>query len=725
MKDNFRIAHVLNYLGIGGLELGVLRQSILLSKQGFEVTIICFKCHEDFLPAIPDNIKIVKLDRRAGFDCRLIFRLRSILKKQDYHILHSHNWGTFLYSVLAAKLAGVPVVIHGEHGRESEEILFSKKRVLMNKMLFALCDRMTTVSKDIAEDWKKQNVLSPWRIAAIENGIDLSSFRLDVSKTECRMTIGLPMDKIIIGTVVGLIRPVKDLKTLILAFHSLMRQHPHLHLAMVGYGDDIESLQLFAAKLGVKEHVTFLGKRKDIQCVLQAMDIYVNSSLYEGMSNTLLEAMAMAKPVVATRVGGTPYIIEDGWNGLLVPCKSPEKLAHAIDLLLNDEKLAAQLGANGRQAIESRHNVRQTIYAYAHLYSSSYSHSLKKESLLKAKAKNVALQAVCPFVHSRKQRIKPGLHVLTSHQVVPFDRWFQVLQPSQAIPRETFEREVLFLLENARPIGAEEMADRLGSRYGFDEPLFSITFDDGYKDVVDYAFPFLRDQRVPFFIFLVAKPFIERQGIWCNDVFKYVHALFHQDAEGWMDFSKSYEWFFSKNGYAHSLDINGLLKQLFRDLNLKDADFRDRVVDDLRRRTNGLIISDDMKLATPEEMQIMLNSGLLTVGSHSMQHLYLDCLQPKELEYEVVNSKDLIEETLNIQVTSLAYPWGRFNDACQELSKRVGYHVAFTTIEGSNHENANPYALKRKDAGYLTQDLVFSRPKALIEMNGLADILHR
>ncbi|MBN1559672.1 glycosyltransferase [candidate division KSB1 bacterium] len=725
MKNKLRIVHILNYLGIGGLELGVLRQSILLSKQGFDISIICFKWHPDSLPPIPDDIKILPLDRKPGFDWRLIFRLRALLKEHDFHILHSHNWCTLAYSVLAAKMARVPVVIHGEHGRESEKYLFSKKRLIMNKLLFALCDRMTTVSKDIAQDWQKENVLAPWKILTIENGVDLDSFRLDIDKTECRKKTGLPQDKTVIGTVIGLIRPIKDLKTLILAFHALLGAHRDLHLAVVGYGDDIESMQKFAAKLGIKEQIAFMGKRKDIQCVLQAFDIYVNSSIYEGMSNTLLEAMAMAKPVIATRVGGTPFIIENGWNGLLVPSKSPEKLAGAIDLLLNDAKLAATLGAHGRQTIESHHDIRKTIYSYAHLYSSSYSQSSLKNGLLKTAMKKVALNTASPFVHRAKRRIKSGLHVLTSHQVVPFDRWFQVMQPSQAIPCETFEKEVLFLLENARPIGAEEIADRLASHYGFDEPCFSITFDDGYQDVVDHAFPFLLRNNVPFFIFLVAKPFAEQEGIWCNDVFKYVHALFHQDIEGWNDFIKSNDWFFSQNGYADSLDIHHLLKHLLRDLNYRDEQFRSRMRDDLQRRTAGLLISSDMKLASAQDIQMMLKSGLLTVGSHSMQHLYLDCLQPKELEYEIANSKELIEKELSVQVTSLAYPWGRFNDDCQRLCKQCGYHVAFTTIEGMNDENSNPYALKRKDAGYLTQDLLFSRAKAIIEMNGVADRLHR
>ena len=725
MKTKIKVVHIINYLGVGGLEIGVIKYSRFLAKQGFDITIICFSWDETILPSIPDNIKIIKLEREAGFDWRIIFRLASIFKERQYDILHSHNWTTFVYSVLAAKLARVPVVLHGEHGREGGKLIFDKKRLALNRLLLPACDNLTTVSKDITYDWQKKNILYPWQIITIENGVDLERFRPEYNRDECRRKIGLPENAFIIGTVVGYIRPVKDLKTLILAFNRLLESGKKLHLVIVGFGEQVKLLQKLIASLAIEKHATFLGVRDDIPQVLTAYDVFVNSSLYEGMSNTILEAMAMSKPVVATDVGGTPFIIKDNWSGIIVPSSSPEKMAAAIGKLIDDSDLRNRLGRNGRRSIEIHHNLKHTINSYAHLYTSSYSNSLKKSKGLRSITRRITYTSIAPFVNIYKKRMKPGLHVLTTHQVVPMERWNSLLQPRHSIPLETFEKQLTFLLENARAIDADEIGERLRRRKGFDEPLFTVTFDDGFKDVYDYAFPLLREHRIPFFIFLVTEALLSGNEIWWCNVVKRVHALFHQNWLGWLNFCDDNSWLFSRNGFSNKLDIITIIKELLNQLNLQNAEFRSNFCIDLERRTENLIMSTDMDLLSREEIKLMLDSGLAAIGSHSSNHLYMDNLEFDELEIEIARSKEVIEDIFGIDVKSFAYPWGRSNTACQNVCKGVGYSMAFTTRAGRNYKDIDPYSLKRRDAGYLAENLMHSKSKALVVMRGLMDFSPR
>jgi peptidoglycan/xylan/chitin deacetylase (PgdA/CDA1 family) len=126
-----------------------------------------------------------------------------------------------------------------------------------------------------------------------------------------------------------------------------------------------------------------------------------------------------------------------------------------------------------------------------------------------------------------------------------------------------------------------------------------------------------------------------------------------------------------------------------------------------------------------EEIKLMLDSGLVAIGSHSSNHLYMDNLEYDELEIEIAGSKEAIENIFDTDVKSFAYPWGRSSTACQNVCKRAGYSMAFTTRAGRNYRDIDPYSLKRRDAGYLAENLIYSKNKALVVMRGLMDFLPR
>ena len=174
----------------------------------------------------------------------------------------------------------------------------------------------------------------------------------------------------------GGFRPIKDHATLLRAFARVRREDPEARLVLVGSGgsaDPRAGLDRMASELGIADAVRFAGVRKDIPRLLKVSDVYVNSSRFEGMSNTILEAMAAGRPVVATEVGGNPELVQDGTTGYLVPAGEEGPMAERIGELLRDEALRAKLGAAGRAHVEEVHSMGGMVRAYTDLYEEVWS----------------------------------------------------------------------------------------------------------------------------------------------------------------------------------------------------------------------------------------------------------------------------------------------------------------------------------------------------------------
>ncbi|MGH7680500.1 MAG: glycosyltransferase, partial [Candidatus Eiseniibacteriota bacterium] len=288
-------------------------------------------------------------------------------------IVHSHNWSTFLYTVAAAKLAGIRVVVHGEHGKDDTAV--HGGRLMASRVLARGVRRVCAVSKDLAEEIVRDWGVPREHVARIPNGVDLELFRRADRPEAVREELGLaPSDRVVMNT--GGFRTIKDHPTLLRAFAVVRRSVPEARLVLVGAGNPREpraGLDTLAAELGISDAVRFAGIRKDVPRLLQVCDVYVNSSRFEGMSNTILEAMAAGRPVVATNVGGNPELVEDGVSGFLVPPGGDAALADRIVELLRDPTLAGRLGAAGLGRIEREHSMEGMVRAYTELYEKVWS----------------------------------------------------------------------------------------------------------------------------------------------------------------------------------------------------------------------------------------------------------------------------------------------------------------------------------------------------------------
>jgi len=280
-------------------------------------------------------------------------RLGRLLARVRPDVVHTHNLHAHFYGSLAARLAGVPAVIHTRHGVALGD---SRHGRLLFWMGCRLADRVVSVSEDSARLSVAQGRLRPGRSVTVWNGIDLSAF-------PCRGPMaGGPL------ITVARIEPVKDLETLLRALEIARRAMPGLRLTVVGDGSQRAALERLAGDLGLRDAIAFLGERHDVAALLAEAAAFVSSSKTEGVSLTILEAMATGLPVIATHVGGNPEVVEDDVTGLLVPPRDATALAEAMVSIARDPARAAAMGRAGRARAERHFEVGQMVRTYERMY---------------------------------------------------------------------------------------------------------------------------------------------------------------------------------------------------------------------------------------------------------------------------------------------------------------------------------------------------------------------
>ena len=359
------VVHVVNSLAVGGLENGVVNL-VNTTAARFRHVIVCMTADGPLHGRLRPEVGVVVLGKRPGQDPWALLRLVRLLRHLRPLIVHSRNWPA-VDAIPAARVARVPLVVHGEHGREvADPEGRNLRRNRIRRALAPLVHHFVTVSADLRR-WLIEDVRVPAaKVTAIHNGVDLSRFGR-AGKLESRMRLSLPADASIVGTV-GRLDPVKDQAGLIQAFAQVRAQHPAALLVVAGDGPCRAELERVAAGLGQRDHVRLLGNRDDIPTVMAALDVFVLPSIAEGISNTILEAMATGLPVVATRVGGNPELIEEGVGGALIPRSDPGALAAAIAAYTGDAELRRRHGQASRQRAIGHFSLERMAQTYANLY---------------------------------------------------------------------------------------------------------------------------------------------------------------------------------------------------------------------------------------------------------------------------------------------------------------------------------------------------------------------
>jgi glycosyltransferase involved in cell wall biosynthesis len=349
-----RVCHVSMTLKTGGLERLLVEFGKFHDASQFDLRFVALA---DLGPPAEDLRQLGFLVNSLRFGTvgklTVLRRLSSILREEKIEIVHTHNTYAHFYGALAARLAGVRHVINTQHGRGCGPGW--KNRTLF-KVANRLSRRIVGVSKDATELCAGEDRGSAHKMATIWNGIDSTRFAYHG-----------PADAPIAISVARL-SPEKDFSTLLRAVHLVKQQVPDFRLKMVGDGAERGKLEALTRELDLTEQVEFLGERSDVPQLLKQAGFFVSSSKTEGISLTVLEAMAVGLPVVTTAVGGNPEIVEEGTTGHLVPSQNPEALAAAIVAMCHKRHEWPAMGRTARVRIEEHFEIRKMIRGYEAAY---------------------------------------------------------------------------------------------------------------------------------------------------------------------------------------------------------------------------------------------------------------------------------------------------------------------------------------------------------------------
>jgi L-malate glycosyltransferase len=357
-QNKYNILVVILSLEIGGMEQVVADLVKHVNQERFNTVVACLKSLGPIAAELADcGIRVVQVQRMTSL-WSFVYPRNLIAMMQNYSldVVHVHS-GCWHKAALAARLCGIDNVIYTEHGRFFPD---SKTLMFLDRLYSPLTKHVVAVS-DYLSDYMSSVVHVPKRkISVILNGVDVERFRI------ARCT-PFKSDGLHIGIIARLV-PVKDITTLIRAMAIVHNHDPTLVLFIIGDGPERSDLESLVNKLGLSSIITFRGYLRDIPEVLKDIDIFALSSLSEGTSITLLEAMASGKPVVATNVGGNPAIIEEGINGFLVPPREPEDLARALLKLAADSAMRQSMAEANINKITKHYSVEAMTCHYENLY---------------------------------------------------------------------------------------------------------------------------------------------------------------------------------------------------------------------------------------------------------------------------------------------------------------------------------------------------------------------
>ena len=366
------ICHIIYQLDYGGLENGLVNLINAMPPQRYRHAILCLTHATRFRDRLHrSDVSILEAHKRDGKDPGCYLRVGRMIRRLRPDIVHTRNL-TAVDMVVPARLAGVTRIVHSEHGLDAIELDGANRKYnLLRRLVRPLISRQIAVSADL-ERWLSSVIgVADARLSRVYNGVNTVRFKPG-ARTRARLPAGFtPVDGIVIGAV-GRLEPIKDQVTLARAFVKLLERAPalreQLRLVIIGEGRLRGPVEAVLRTAHALELAWLPGFRDDMPDLYHDIDLFALPSRREGISNTLLEAMACGLPVVATGVGGTPEIVPDGQVGRLVPAADADGLAEAIHAYVADPELRARHGTAARKWVEERFSMEAMVRGYLAVY---------------------------------------------------------------------------------------------------------------------------------------------------------------------------------------------------------------------------------------------------------------------------------------------------------------------------------------------------------------------
>ena len=374
-----RIVRLFSRLNIGGPAIHVILLTAGLRERGYATRLVVGResAHEGNMLALAADMGVV-CEQMASLgreihplsDLRALWGLYRLIRAYRPAIVHTHAAKAGLLGRLAARLAGVPVVVHTFHGHVLRGYFGPAKTALFRALEAAmarLSDSILAVSEAVRQDLASLGVAPPEKIRVLPLGLELEHLARELPRGGLREGSGVPAGAPLVG-MVGRLVPIKDVPTFLRAAAMVREARPDCRFALVGDGEERRALEEQTRQLGLSGLVTFHGWRRDLESVYGDLDVVVNSSRNEGTPVALIEALAAARPVVATRVGGTPDLLGEGARGLLVPPGDARALAAAVLTTLREPEAARRRAFDGRAHVLAQHSSSRLIADIDALY---------------------------------------------------------------------------------------------------------------------------------------------------------------------------------------------------------------------------------------------------------------------------------------------------------------------------------------------------------------------
>lgn len=369
-----RIFYVIENLYFGGGERAFAQIINSLDKNKYKIYVACLSGGL-FAEKIKNSATILPISLRNRFTPLVIWKLARMMKEKDIQVVHSQGARADFFARIAGKIAKVPAVVSTNPMPVERFNVGWLRRVIYNildRFSERFVYRFIVVSEALKHRLIEKHKISPQRIVRIYNGIEIKEYNADLKNiSNIRDEFNISPDACLVGAIGRLVLE-KGLTYFMQAIRDIVRGDLHIankiKFLIVGEGYARRELEYLVRRLDIKEKVIFTGFRKDIKAILQELDILVLSSILEGHPIILLEAMAMAKPVVATNIEGMNEIVIDGLTGMLVPPKDSHALAEAVVCLLKDNKKAQEMAQAARKMVEEKFDIKDKINQYKQLY---------------------------------------------------------------------------------------------------------------------------------------------------------------------------------------------------------------------------------------------------------------------------------------------------------------------------------------------------------------------
>lgn len=368
------IVHVVFRFDYGGLENGLVNLINHMPAQRFRHCVVALTEATEFRSRLcnPD-VEVYALGKQPGKNPRVYLQLQRLLRRLKPAIVHTRNIGT-IDCVLFGRLAGVKVCLHGEHGWDTHDPEgTSRKYRLIRRLMNPFVTRFVTVSLELRE-WLTQTVgIRAGKVVRICNGVDTARFHPEPAgeRRHPEITTRFGEHTVIVGSVLRF-NAIKDPMNLIEAFVNAHRRATRngirLGLAMVGDGPLRLAALDYLTAAGIAGNAWLPGSRDDVPLLMRSFGVFVLPSRREGISNTLLEAMATGLPVIATETGGNRELLRDGQDGTLVPTENPQALAEAILGYANDVAMRRNHGRAARQRAVAEYSLGAMVKGYCRVY---------------------------------------------------------------------------------------------------------------------------------------------------------------------------------------------------------------------------------------------------------------------------------------------------------------------------------------------------------------------